>query len=163
MTLIHTHTYIQSKRCAAGAEVPPRLQQVCVYSVCVWWVRGVCINIYHINYTLHRFVLQFVIAKPAMAFISIMFLIVGGEGLYDSPTYQWILFVVYNLTYTLALVGLFYLYLACGELIAPYNPVMKFLAVKSIVFMTYWQTVLVETLPVNYISGTYTVCLYASP
>ena len=53
-------------------------------------------------------------------------------------SYLWIT-IVYNVTYTLALYALLLFYLGTHDLLAPFKPMLKFLVVKSIVFMTFWQ------------------------
>ena len=52
--------------------------------------------------------------------------------------YLWIT-VVYNITYSVALYALVLFYLGTHDLLAPYNPLLKFALVKSVVFLTFWQ------------------------
>jgi hypothetical protein len=47
--------------------------------------------------------------------------------------------VVYNVTYSIALYALVLFYLGTHDLLAPYNPLLKFALVKSVVFLTFWQ------------------------
>lgn len=47
--------------------------------------------------------------------------------------------IVYNITYSVALFALFMFYLGTHDLLAPFNPLMKFVLVKSVVFFTFWQ------------------------
>jgi hypothetical protein len=47
--------------------------------------------------------------------------------------------VIYNISYTVALYGLFLFYSATKELLAPYYPLLKFFTVKSVVFLSFWQ------------------------
>jgi len=88
--------------------------------------------------------LQFVFVKPAMAAIS---LVMEGLGLYWHPAYQWVLLVIYNLSYTMALYCLALFYTATKKVLKPYRPVVKFAAVKSVVFATYWQSLAVAAMP----------------
>lgn len=88
--------------------------------------------------------LQFVVQKPVMASISLIFISMDD---YDDPTYQTILLFIYNTSYTAALYGLFLFYLATRYDLADFHPVAKFFAVKSVVFMTYWQQLAVAILP----------------
>jgi hypothetical protein len=39
----------------------------------------------------------------------------------------------------MALYALALFYAACRDLLRPYNPVPKFIMIKSVVFLTYWQ------------------------
>lgn len=57
------------------------------------------------------------------------------------------LLVVYNSSYSVALYGLLMFYKACGPLLAPFRPLQKFFAVKSIIFATYWQSVVIHFIP----------------
>ncbi|EQC33370.1 hypothetical protein SDRG_08888 [Saprolegnia diclina VS20] len=88
--------------------------------------------------------IQFVFLKPTMAILSLCML---GIGLYDSVGFQWFTWLVYNLSYSVALYGLLIFYLATKHILAPFSPVLKFFAVKSVIFMTFWQTLLIGGLP----------------
>ncbi|CAM9327480.1 unnamed protein product [Ectocarpus fasciculatus] len=88
--------------------------------------------------------LQFVVVKPTMAILSLLALALGQ---YYSGSFQVTLLVVYNSSYSVALYGLLMFYRACGPLLAPFRPVQKFFAVKSIIFATYWQSVVVHFIP----------------
>lgn len=91
-----------------------------------------------------RAALQFVVVKPTFAVVSLIMLACGN---YDSHIYQWILTVVYNMSYSVALYGLLLFYLATKHVLYSFKPVRKFLAVKVIVFLTFWQTSLIGILP----------------
>lgn len=52
--------------------------------------------------------------------------------------YLWIT-IIYNITYTLALYALVLFYMGTHELLAPFNPLLKFTVVKMVVFLTFWQ------------------------
>eukprot|EP00112_Aurelia_sp_Birch-Aquarium-sp1_P020079 Seg509.3 transcript_id=Seg509.3/GoldUCD/mRNA.D3Y31 product="Transmembrane protein 184B" protein_id=Seg509.3/GoldUCD/D3Y31 len=54
--------------------------------------------------------------------------------------------VIYNVSYTVALYGLFLFYSATKDLLSPYYPVMKFLTVKFVVFLSFWQGVALAVL-----------------
>lgn len=90
--------------------------------------------------------LQFVIVKPACAALSTIMLI---AGVFNHPAYQWLLFLVYNASYTVALGALGYFYLAVWKSISTREPVFKFASVKLVVFLTYWQMLCVEQLPLD--------------
>ena len=57
------------------------------------------------------------------------------------------LLVVYNTSYSVALYGLLMFYKATRPLLTPFKPVQKFFAVKSVIFATYWQSVVVHFIP----------------
>ena len=47
--------------------------------------------------------------------------------------------VIYNISISLALYALFMFYTATKQQLKPFDPVLKFLTVKSVVFLSYWQ------------------------
>mmetsp|Transcript_68351 Transcript_68351/g.164005 ORF Transcript_68351/g.164005 Transcript_68351/m.164005 type:complete len:627 (-) Transcript_68351:64-1944(-) len=82
--------------------------------------------------------LQFVVVKPVVAIFSI---VVYAMGEYETFLWQFTLVIVYNVSYTLALYGLGMVYKVAHTHAAlkSKNPLMKFLSVKMIVFLTFWQ------------------------
>jgi hypothetical protein len=42
-------------------------------------------------------------------------------------------------SYTFALYGLLLFWIGAGELLAPFSPLLKFVLVKTVVFLTFWQ------------------------
>ncbi|GAB4816342.1 hypothetical protein N2152v2_003388 [Parachlorella kessleri] len=92
--------------------------------------------------------LQFVLLKPIMAILTI---ILHATGHYEEGNwapnngYLWIT-IVYNITYTVALYGLLLFYMGTHELLAPFKPLLKFILVKSVIFLTYWQGLFVVIL-----------------
>lgn len=55
-----------------------------------------------------------------------------------SPRYFYIS-ILYNVCYTLALYGLILFWNGASELLQPFNPLLKFVLVKTVVFLTFWQ------------------------
>lgn len=47
--------------------------------------------------------------------------------------------ILYNVCYTLALYGLILFWNGASELLQPFNPLLKFVLVKTVVFLTFWQ------------------------
>ena len=47
--------------------------------------------------------------------------------------------LIYNTSVSLALYALFLFYFATRDLLSPYDPVWKFLTVKSVIFLSFWQ------------------------
>ncbi|KAL3156384.1 hypothetical protein ABBQ38_000699 [Trebouxia sp. C0009 RCD-2024] len=92
--------------------------------------------------------LQFVLLKPILA---IIILVLYSQGKYTEGDwgirdgYLWIT-IVYNITYTVALYALLLFYLGAHDLLAPYNPLLKFVLVKSVIFMTFWQSLFISIL-----------------
>lgn len=46
---------------------------------------------------------------------------------------------IYNLSVSLALYGLFLFYFATRDLLIPFEPVLKFCTIKSVIFLSFWQ------------------------
>ncbi|KAK9846283.1 hypothetical protein WJX81_000927 [Elliptochloris bilobata] len=100
--------------------------------------------------TCKRGALQFVWLKPVLAGLTVVLYTqhMYTEG-YWGPNngYLWIT-VVYNITYSIALYALVLFYLGTHDLLAPYNPLLKFALVKSVVFLTFWQGLFIAILTV---------------
>ncbi|KZV43695.1 transmembrane protein 184A-like [Dorcoceras hygrometricum] len=89
--------------------------------------------------------LQFVILKPILVTVTF---ILYAKGKYKdgdfSPSQSYLyLTIIYTISYSVALYALALFYVACRDLLQPFNPVPKFIIIKSVVFLTYWQGVLV--------------------
>lgn len=54
--------------------------------------------------------------------------------------------IIYNISVSLSLYALFLFYFATRELLVPYNPVLKFFMVKSVIFLSFWQGMLLAIL-----------------
>eukprot|EP00392_Amoebophrya_sp_AT5.2_P012595 g12702.t1 len=88
-----------------------------------------------------RCALQFVFVKPVMCIVELLLYAQGKEREVVA-----ILFVnlVYNVSYSVALFGLYLIYTASKNHVAMQdkNAVLKFAAVKMVVFLTFWQSYL---------------------
>lgn len=81
------------------------------------------------------------ILKPILVAVT---LVLYAKGKYHdgnfSPAQSYLyLTIIYTLSYTMALYALVLFYVACKDLLQPFNPVPKFIIIKSVVFLTYWQ------------------------
>ena len=47
--------------------------------------------------------------------------------------------LIYNVSVSIALYGLFLFYEATKPVLAKHEPVLKFLTIKSVIFLTFWQ------------------------
>ena len=54
--------------------------------------------------------------------------------------------IIYNLSVSVALYALFLFYFATKDLLRPYEPVLKFCTIKSVIFLSYWQGFLLAIL-----------------
>lgn len=94
--------------------------------------------------SMKRTTLQFVVLKPILASLAIIFML---SEVYATDGAQRFLLIMYNLSYTTALYGLFLFYLGTKQLLKGFSPVRKFSAVKVIVFATYYQSLIVVAIP----------------
>merc|ERR1712166_1475561 len=85
--------------------------------------------------------LQFVFIKPALAALTVMLDGLGCYGKDEWVTSEGFLYVqiIYNFSYTWALYALALFYSATAELLVKHKPVKKFVMVKLIVFVSFWQ------------------------
>lgn len=85
--------------------------------------------------------LQFCLVKPLMAFI-IIFLQSSGhyhDGDWSANTGYIYITIIYNISVSLALYGLYLFYFATRDLLTPFDPVLKFCTIKSVIFLSFWQ------------------------
>jgi len=92
--------------------------------------------------------LQFCIIKPLMAFVIIFLQAFGHyhDGDWSPDGGYLYTTIIYNISISLALYGLFLFYSATRDLLTPYAPVLKFCTVKSVIFLSFWQGVLLAML-----------------
>ncbi|VVC40889.1 Hypothetical protein CINCED_3A017429 [Cinara cedri] len=85
--------------------------------------------------------LQFCLVKPAMAFVIIFLQYVGHyhDGDWSMDGGYLYVTAIYNLSVSLALYGLFLFYFATRDLLIPFEPVLKFCTIKSVIFLSFWQ------------------------
>jgi len=85
--------------------------------------------------------LQFCIIKPLMSFIVIILQLLGlyEDGNWSPGNAYIYVTLIYNLSISVALYALFLFYFATKDLLRPYDPVLKFFTVKSVIFLSYWQ------------------------
>nr|XP_043626659.1 transmembrane protein 184A-like [Erigeron canadensis] len=89
--------------------------------------------------------LQFVILKPILVAVTFVLYANGKyhDGNFSVAQSYLYLTIIYTVSYSLALYALALFYMACRDMLQPFNPVPKFIIIKSVVFLTYWQGVLV--------------------
>ncbi|CAM8925760.1 unnamed protein product [Rhodiola kirilowii] len=100
--------------------------------------------------------LQFVILKPILAVVTLIFYANGKykDGNFSPDQAYLYLTIIYTISYTMALYALALFYFACRDLLQPFNPVPKFILIKSVVFLTYWQVTCFQ----NFFHGQWSVC-----
>lgn len=92
--------------------------------------------------------LQFCGVKPLMALITLMLQAFGkySDGDWSPNSGYLYITIVYNISVSLALYGLFLFYSATKDLLVPFDPVLKFFSVKSVIFLSFWQGVMLAVL-----------------
>eukprot|EP00208_Stichococcus_sp_RCC1054_P005236 CAMPEP_0206140088 /NCGR_PEP_ID=MMETSP1473-20131121/8292_1 /ASSEMBLY_ACC=CAM_ASM_001109 /TAXON_ID=1461547 /ORGANISM="Stichococcus sp, Strain RCC1054" /LENGTH=427 /DNA_ID=CAMNT_0053534099 /DNA_START=327 /DNA_END=1614 /DNA_ORIENTATION=+ len=92
--------------------------------------------------------LQFVLLMPILGIASVILFATGNytPGNWGPKNGYLYITIVYNITYSVALFALFVFYKGAHTLLAPFNPMLKFLLVKSVVFFTFWQGILIAIL-----------------
>ncbi|KAH9278558.1 Transmembrane protein [Echinococcus granulosus] len=92
--------------------------------------------------------LQFCLVKPLMA---IAIIIMQLTGVYKHGVWSWsngyfYTTIIYNVSAFLALYALVLFYLATSSILRPFDPIIKFGIVKSVVFLCFWQGVILAIL-----------------
>lgn len=92
--------------------------------------------------------LQFCAVKPLMSVITLILQPFGkySDGDWRPDSGYLYITIIYNISVTLALYGLVLFYFATKELLSPYDPVWKFFTVKSVIFLSFWQGVILAIL-----------------
>lgn len=92
-----------------------------------------------------RGVLSYVIARPLMTAVSVVSNIAGvyGEGEFRRDRAYPYVALVNNCTQMWALYCLVLLYQATHDELRPIRPLSKFVVIKLVVFVTYWQSVFI--------------------
>jgi hypothetical protein len=98
----------------------------------------------HFLRTCKRGVIQFVVIKPLFAIISLVMLMFDE---YDNNIYRGIMLFVYNASISYALYVLAIFYMGAKPHLVGCNAVKKFLAVKMVVFFTFWQLLAFNFVP----------------
>jgi len=107
---------------------------------------------------LNRLTLQYVLVRPLMAFIATFAQALGnycpGELTAFQAGYPWVT-AINLISVTVAMYALVLFYVVAKDELKPYNVVPKFLSVKFIIMMSFWQSVMVAGLvKVNVIHNT---------
>ena len=121
------------------------IKSSCMYGTCC--LAGHSYNIGFLRFC-KQATLQFCVVKPVMSFIVILLQSYDlyRDGDWDPSKGYLYVTLIYNVSITLALYALFLFYFATRELLRPFDPVLKFFSIKSIIFMSFWQGVLLALL-----------------
>ncbi|XP_064419392.1 transmembrane protein 184B isoform X2 [Latimeria chalumnae] len=121
------------------------IESSCVYGTCCLWGRTYSIGFLRFC---KQATLQFCVVKPLMAIITVILQAFGKyrDGDFDVASGYLYVTIIYNISVSLALYALFLFFFATRELLTPYSPVLKFFMVKSVIFLSFWQGMLLAIL-----------------
>ncbi|KAI9587342.1 transmembrane protein 184B isoform X1 [Glossina fuscipes] len=112
----------------------------CLYGTCC--LKGKTYTIGFLRFC-KQATLQFCLVKPLMAFIIIFLQVFDlyRDGNWRTDDGYIYITVIYNISVSLALYGLYLFYFATRDLLTPFEPVLKFCTIKSVIFLSFWQGV----------------------
>ncbi|XP_005189105.1 transmembrane protein 184B isoform X1 [Musca domestica] len=112
----------------------------CLYGTCC--LKGKTYTIGFLRFC-KQATLQFCLVKPLVAFIIIFLQVFGHyhDGDWSADGGYIYITVIYNISVSLALYGLYLFYFATRDLLTPFEPVLKFCTIKSVIFLSFWQGV----------------------
>ncbi|XP_037935522.1 transmembrane protein 184B isoform X1 [Teleopsis dalmanni] len=112
----------------------------CLYGTCC--LKGKTYTIGFLRFC-KQATLQFCLVKPLVAFIIIFLQAFGHyhDGDWSADGGYIYITVIYNISVSLALYGLYLFYFATRDLLTPFEPVLKFCTIKSVIFLSFWQGV----------------------
>ncbi|KAM5153105.1 transmembrane protein 184A [Mantella aurantiaca] len=117
----------------------------CFYGTCC--LQGMSYSIGFLRFC-KQATLQFCIVKPIMAVVTIILQAFGKyhDGDFNVQSGYLYITIIYNISVSLALYALFLFYFATKELLHPFEPVLKFLTIKAVIFLSFWQGMLLAIL-----------------
>ncbi|XP_039216314.1 transmembrane protein 184A isoform X2 [Crotalus tigris] len=117
----------------------------CLYGTCC--LQGMSYSIGFLRFC-KQATLQFCIIKPVMAILTIILQAFGKyhDGDFNIHSGYLYITIIYNFSVSLALYALFLFYFATMELLRPFEPVLKFLTIKAVIFLSFWQGMLLAIL-----------------
>ncbi|XP_037362612.1 transmembrane protein 184A isoform X2 [Talpa occidentalis] len=121
------------------------IRSSCFYGTCC--LGGMSYSISFLRFC-KQATLQFCVVKPVMAVVTIVLQAFDKYHDGDFNIHSGYLYVtlIYNVSVSLALYALFLFYFATKELLRPFEPVLKFLTIKAVIFLSFWQGMLLAIL-----------------
>ncbi|XP_063201043.1 transmembrane protein 184A isoform X2 [Chroicocephalus ridibundus] len=117
----------------------------CFYGTCC--LQGMSYSIGFLRFC-KQATLQFCIVKPLMAIVTIILQAFGKyhDGDFNVHSGYLYITIIYNFSVSLALYALFLFYFATMDLLRPFEPVLKFITIKAVIFLSFWQGTLLAIL-----------------
>ncbi|KAF5929362.1 hypothetical protein HPG69_009327 [Diceros bicornis minor] len=121
------------------------IRSSCFYGTCC--LRGRSYSIGFLRFC-KQATLQFCVVKPVMALVTIILQAFGKyhDGDFNIRSGYLYVTLIYNVSVSLALYALFLFYFATRELLQPFEPVLKFFTIKAVIFLSFWQGMLLAIL-----------------
>ncbi|XP_068160792.1 transmembrane protein 184ba [Antennarius striatus] len=121
------------------------IESSCVYGTCC--IRGKAYSIGFLRFC-KQATLQFCVVKPLMAVITVVLQAYGKykDGDFNVASGYLYVTIIYNISVSLSLYALFLFYFSTRDLLSPYSPMLKFFMVKSVIFLSFWQGMLLAIL-----------------
>ncbi|KAL4826878.1 hypothetical protein H8958_012112 [Nasalis larvatus] len=121
------------------------IKSSCFYGTC--FLRGMTYSIGFLRFC-KQATLQFCLVKPVMAVTTIILQAFGRyhDGDFNVRSGYLYVTLIYNASVSLALYALFLFYFTTRELLRPFQPVLKFLTIKAVIFLSFWQGLLLAVL-----------------
>ncbi|XP_049615148.1 transmembrane protein 184ba isoform X2 [Syngnathus scovelli] len=126
---------------AIMAEIRGKLiESSCMFGTCC--LKGRAYSIGFLRFC-KQATLQFCVVKPLMATITVILQAYGKykDGDFNAASGYLYVTIICNVSVSLSLYALFLFYFATRNLLSPYGPVLKFVIVKSVIFLSFWQGV----------------------
>ncbi|XP_046894007.1 transmembrane protein 184B-like [Hypomesus transpacificus] len=119
------------------------IESSCVYGTCCLWGRTYSIGFLRFC---KQATLQFCVVKPLMAMITVILQAFGKyrDGDFNVSGGYLYVTIIYNVSVSLSLYALFLF--ATRDLLVSYSPMLKFFMVKSVIFLSFWQGMLLAIL-----------------
>ena len=107
---------------------------------CTCCLAGLSYNIGFLRFC-KQATLQFCVVKPIMSLVTIWLQSKGRyeDGNWDVHQGYLYITIIYNVSISLALYALYLFYYATKDLLRPFDPVLKFGTIKSVIFLSFWQ------------------------
>ncbi|KAJ1096287.1 hypothetical protein NDU88_001430 [Pleurodeles waltl] len=121
------------------------IRSSCFYGTCC--LQGMSYSIGFLRFC-KQATLQFCIVKPIMAVVTIVLQAFNKyhDGDFNVQSGYLYITIIYNFSVSLSLYALFLFYFATKELLRPFEPVLKFLTIKAVIFLSFWQGMLLAIL-----------------
>lgn len=114
----------------------------------IFWFKKCPLNQRTLSY-MKFCLIQYMILRPLLTIITVPLYFTDHykEGDFDPKGNAYLYFaLIQNASVFFAFTSLVYFYFACKEFLQPYDPGMKFVVVKAVVFMCFWQGILIAVL-----------------